>query len=86
MTPTEVGASLTEWVFGDEQGVEREAFQVFVHEAATKFGIRGSTLGGSADVSTLVTNLFSRFPEGDKALGSHRASSRDWISSFRGEV
>lgn len=85
MSPTEVAASLTEWVFGDEEGAEREAFKVFVHEAAAEYGIRGSTLGGSADVGTLVTNLFSRFPDGDKALGSHRASCRDWIASVRRE-
>lgn len=30
MTPTEVAASLTEWVFGDEEGAERETFKVFV--------------------------------------------------------
>lgn len=83
MTPAEVAASLTEWVFGDEEGAEREAFKVFVQQAAAEFGIRGSTLGGSADVDNLVANLFSRFSETDKSLASHRASCRDWIASLR---
>jgi len=76
---------LTEWVFAEETGSERAEFMSLVEAAATEFGIRGSTLGGSADVEELVTHLLSHFAATNKALGCHKASCRDWIASLRPE-
>jgi len=73
---------LTAWVFTIETGTERADFLSIVEEAATEFGIRGSTLGGSADVEELVTHLFSHFAATKKAFGRHKASFRDWIASL----
>jgi len=83
LAPSQVAGSLTEWVFADETGSERAEFLSLVEAAATELGIRGSTLGGSADVEELVTHLFSHFAATNKALGCDKASCRDWTASLR---
>lgn len=70
-------------MFRDEQGAELDAV---VHEAATEFGIRGSKLGGSADESTLMTNLFSRFVKGITPRGLTARAAGTWIASPSGEI
>jgi len=81
--PGQVAGFLTEWVLADETGAERAEFMSLVEDAATEFGIRGSTLGGSADAEELVPHFFSRFSASYKALESHKAHCRDWIVSPR---
>jgi len=83
MAPCQGAGSLTEWVFADETGAERAEFMSLVGAAATEFWIRGPTLGGSADAEELVTHHSSRFPASNEALGSHKASCRDWTASLR---
>jgi len=58
LAPSQVVGSLTKWVFADEPGSKRAEYVSLVQAAATEFGIRGSTLGGSAEVEELVTHIF----------------------------
>jgi len=83
MTPAQVTTALTHHIYGDEIGDEREAFLNKVAEGATAYGVRGSTVSGTAGVDTLVENLFSSFAKEDKTLASHQASCRDWLQSVR---
>jgi len=83
MTPAQVATALTHHIYGDETGDEREAFLNKVAEGATAYGVRGSTVSGTAGVDTLVEHLFSSFAKEDKTLASHQASCRDWLQSVR---
>jgi len=83
MTPAQVATALTHHIHGDETGDEREAFLSKVAEGATAYGVRGSTVSGTAGVDTLVENLFSSFAKDDNTLASHQASCRDWLQSVR---
>ena len=83
MTPTQVATALTHHIFGDETGEERVNFLSKVEEGATAYGVRGSTVSGTAGIDTLVEHLFSSFAKEDKTLASHQASCRDWLQSVR---
>ena len=83
MTPAQVATALTHHVYGDETGDEKEALLNKMAEGATAYGVRGSTVSGTAGVDTLVENLFSSFAKEDKTLASHQASCRDWLQSVR---
>lgn len=74
---------LTDFVFADERGGERVSFLNAVTTAATKFGIRGSTLSGSGDVRRLTDQLLSGVDDGNHARSSYEASGRDWIRALR---
>jgi len=54
-----------------------------VEEGATAYGVRGSTVIGTAGVDTLVEHVFSSFTKEDKTLASHQASCRSWVQSVR---
>jgi len=83
MTPAQVATTLTHHIYGDETGNEREAFFDKVAEGATAYGVRGSTVSGTAGVDTLVEHLFSSVAKEDKTLATHQASCRDWLQSVR---
>ena len=74
---------LTEFIFGDEQSVERVSFLAVVTTAAAKFGIRGSTLSGSGDVARLTSQLLDGVDETADARSSYEASCNDWIRALR---
>jgi len=52
-------------------------------EGATAYGVRGSTVFGTAGVDTLVEHLFSSFAKEDKTLASYQASCRNWAQPVR---
>ena len=74
---------LAEFIFQDETGEQREAFLGLVTDAANKYGIRGSTLAGSADVVTVTEHLLSGIDATDLARSSYVASCGDWIRMLR---
>jgi len=77
MTPAQVATALAHHIYGDEAGNQREALLNKVAVGATAYGVRGSTVSGTAGVYTLVEHLFSSFAKEDKTLASHQASCRD---------
>lgn len=83
LSPAQAAAALTELVLGDEGGEERALFLSRVEGSAREYGVRGSTLGGSASIDTLVGQLLSGFDPDDKVLASHQATCRDWVLSLR---
>jgi len=83
MTPAQVAAELTHHVFGDENGDERESFLAKVEEGARVYGVRGSTVSGTASTDVLVQHLFSSLADADKTLRAHKASCLDWLLSMR---
>jgi len=83
MTPAQVVTALTHHIFGDETGDERERFLSKVEDGARAYGVRGSTVSGTAGMDTLVKHLFPSFSEEDKTLDTHQASCRDWLQSLR---
>jgi len=83
MTPAQVSTALTHHIYGDETGDEREAFPINVAEGATAYGVRGSTVSGTAGVDKLVKHRFSSLAKEDKTSASHQASCRDWLQSVR---
>lgn len=74
---------LAEYIFQDETGEQREAFLGLVTDAAIKYGIRGSTLAGSADVATVTDHLLSGIDATDRARATYVASCGDWIRMLR---
>jgi len=83
LSPAEVAAALTEHLFGDEEGEDWAEFLACVAKGARMYGVRGSTVTGTASADVLVDQLFSSFDAGDKTLSSHQASCRDWLQSVR---
>ncbi|KAK1865393.1 hypothetical protein I4F81_007925 [Pyropia yezoensis] len=83
LSPSEAAMDLAEFIFQDETGEQREAFLGLVTDAANKYGIRGSTLGGSADVNTVTEQLLSGIDATDLARSSYIASCGDWIRMLR---
>lgn len=83
MSPSQAAASLTAYVFADEEGEERAQFLARAEVAARDYGVRGSTLSGSACIDTLVNHLLSGFDAEAKTMTSHRAACRDWVQSLR---
>jgi len=71
MTPTQVATALTHHIYGDVTEEDRVKFLSKVEEGATAYGVRGSTVSGTADFDTLVEHLFSSFAKADKTLASH---------------
>lgn len=60
--------ALTDFVFGDEMGEERDTSLRLVGDAARHYVVRGSTLGGTASIVSLVTHLVSWSDLADKVL------------------
>jgi len=78
MTPA---TALTHHIYGDETGEESGNFLSTVGEGATAYGVRGSTVSGTAGVDTLVAHRFFFFANENKTLASHQASCRDRLQS-----
>ena len=54
-----------------------------VEEGTTAYGVRGSTVIGTAGVDALVEHVFFSFAKEDKTLASHQVSCRNWLQSVR---
>ena len=83
LSPAEVAAALTEHIFGDEEGEERDEFLACVAKMARAYGVRGSTVTGTASADVLVDQLFSSFDAGDITLSLHKESCSDRLQSVR---
>lgn len=71
LSPAQAAAALTEFFFGDEEGEERSLLLRAVESAAREYGIKGTTLAGTASVDNLVTPLLSGFDKNAKVMTSH---------------
>lgn len=83
LSPSEAVMDVAEYIFHDETGEQREAFLGLVTDAANKYGIRGCTLAGSADVPTVTRHLWSGIDATDLARSSYVGSCGDWIRTLR---
>jgi len=60
LSPAEVAAALIEHIVGDEEGEQRAEFLACVAEGARTYGVRGSTVMGTASADVLVDPSLGR--------------------------
>lgn len=83
LSHAEAALDLTAFIFGDDVGQQRESFLGQVTTTVTTFGVRGSTLGGTANAATVTENLLSGIDSNDLAKSSYSSSCIDGVHSLR---